>query len=224
MDPIAEDITVEKIGPETWGRHVAGYGPTIDPVGPSDEQGGRKSGTTQVTIRVPLEWRKVDLRLFAIDKAGKSYAVDMTVRLEPNEKNANYARLAKILPISFDLVDHFEYQFRLYRHWVTFENVSLQKGRKSLVSLKTETIPKIPESPTVSRDEQDAPNSAIGLGNKPLAPTILLPDFVNVMAVRFSADNQTLTSVAILALGKVLDRSQSTRSSWSECQCNWYRG
>ena len=196
LDPIAEDIKIEKIGPETWGRHVAGYGPMIDPAGPGDEQGGRKTGTTQVTIRVPLKWRQVDLRLFAIDKAGESHGVDITVQLEPNEEHANYMRLAKVFPVSFDLVDHFEYQFRLYRHWVTFENVSLQKGLKSQVSLKTETIPKIPESPTVNLDEQDAPNSAIALGDKPLAPMILLPDFVNVMAVGFSADNRTLTSVA----------------------------
>ena len=196
LDPIAEDITIEKIGPETWGRHVAGYGPMIDPAGPGDEQGGRKTGTTQVTIRIPLKWRQVDLRLFAIDKGGESHGVDISVQLEPNEEHADYTRLAKVFPVSFDLVDHFEYQFRLYRHWVTFENISLRKGLKSQVSLVTETIPKIPESSTVNLDEQDAPNSAIALGNKPLAPMILLPDFVNVMAVRFSADNRTLTSVA----------------------------
>ena len=43
---------------------------------------------------------------------------------------------------------------------------------------------------------EHAPDSAIALGNKPLAPMILLPDFVNVMAVGFSADSRTLTSVA----------------------------
>ena len=195
-DPILEDITVEKVGPETWEQHVTGYGPMIDPVGPGDEQGGRKTGTTQVTIRVPLQWRQVDLRLFAIDKAGKSHDVDLTVRLKPNEEDADYTRLAKILPVSFDEVDHFEYQFRLYRHWVTFENASLRKGTQTTVNVKMETIPKMPESNDAAQVEQNDSDSVIILGNQPNAPTILLPDFLNVRSVGFSADSQSLVSVA----------------------------
>ncbi len=191
LDPIKEDITIEKVGPETWGQHVAGYGPIIDPVGPGDEQGGRKTVTTQVTLRVPLKWRQVDLRLFAVDKAGKSHPVDLTVRLEPNEENADYTRLAKILPISFDLVDHFEYQFRLYRHWVTFENISLRKGEITKVNINPETISSVE---AVKQSPSD--DAVIALGNRLITPTIQLPDFVNVMAVRFSADDRTLTSVA----------------------------
>ncbi|MDX1925166.1 MAG: M56 family metallopeptidase [Pirellulaceae bacterium] len=183
LDPIAEDITIEKIGPESWGRHVGGYGPLIDPIGPGDEQGGRKTGTTQVTIRVPLKWRQVDLRLFAIDKAGESHGVDLTVRLEPNEENADYTRLAKILPVAFEDVEHFEYQFRLYRHWVTFENVSLRKGNETQVNVKRETIP-----------QTDA--NAPAVVPVVLQPEFVLPDFLNVRSVGFSADSQSLVSVA----------------------------
>lgn len=201
LDPIAEDITIEKVGPETWGRKVAGFGPMIDPVGPGDEPGGRNAGTTQVTIRVPLKWRQVDLRLFAVDKAGKSHSVDMTVQLEPNEANANYTRLAKILPISFDEVDHFEYQFRLYRHWVTFENVSQRKGEITKVNVVPKTIPAVDvkhgsaskkSNRVVDQQGKPIPGAKVDY----LPSMILLPDFVNVMAVRFDADSRTLTSVA----------------------------
>ena len=34
----------------------------------------------------------------------------------------------------------FEYRLRPYRHWVTFENVSLQPGQKTDVKISTETI------------------------------------------------------------------------------------
>jgi beta-lactamase regulating signal transducer with metallopeptidase domain/WD40 repeat protein len=182
-DPVLEDITVEKVGPETWGQHVTGYGPMIDPVGPGDEQGGRKTGTTQVTIRVPLKWRQVDLRLFAINKVGESHAVDLTVRLEPNEENADYTRLAKILPVAFEDVDHFEYQFRLYRHWVTFENVSLRNGNETQVNVKLETIPQ-------------AESNAPAVVPVVLQPEFVLPDLLNVRSVGFSADSQQLVSVA----------------------------
>ena len=35
-------------------------------------------------------------------------------------------------------IDHFEYRMRPYQHWVTFENVSLQAGRKTGVKVKVE--------------------------------------------------------------------------------------
>jgi beta-lactamase regulating signal transducer with metallopeptidase domain len=140
-DHIAEDITIEKVGRESWGRKIDGFGPMIDPIKPSDQKLGRESGTTQVTLRFPIAWRNVDLRLFAIDKAGQSHGVDLGITLEANEENVEYIRLAKVIPVDFDEVDHFEYQFRIYRHWVNFENVSLWKGTNTEVIVKPQTIP-----------------------------------------------------------------------------------
>lgn len=140
-DLIAEDIIIEKVGPESWGKGVKSKGGMTDPVGPGDQKMGNLSGTTQVTIRFPQSWRKVDLRLFAIDQAGNSHAADFTIALDPNDDNADYIRLAKVIPVDYSEVDHLEYQVRVYRHWAIFENVSLWKGTNSEVVVKTETIP-----------------------------------------------------------------------------------
>lgn len=141
-DTVVEDITIEKVGPESWGKGATSRGGMTDPVGPGDQKMGSLSGTTQVTIRFPLAWRAVDLRLFAIDKSGNSHAADFTIALDPSDENADYKRLAKVIPIDYSEVDHFEYQFRVYRHWAIFENVSLWKGTQTEVAMKSETISK----------------------------------------------------------------------------------
>jgi WD40 repeat protein len=127
-------------------------------------------------------------------------AVDMTVRLKPSEEHADYTRLAKILPIAFDEVDHFEYQFRLYRHWVTFEHVASQQGKVTQVNLKTETIPD-PESNNPDLVQGQDSNAIMPVDERPVVPAIpqpecVLPEFLNVRSVGFSSDSQRLVSVA----------------------------
>ncbi|MCA9051274.1 MAG: M56 family metallopeptidase, partial [Planctomycetaceae bacterium] len=54
----------------------------------------------------------------------------------------------------FDLppkqIDHFEFRLRPFRHWVTFENVSLQPGTKTDVNVKVETIRFADDAPDLS--------------------------------------------------------------------------
>jgi hypothetical protein len=135
-DPIAEDITIETIGDVTFGvRQVDGQTTFITPGDRIDTDG------TQVTYRIPSEWQKVDLQISAIDKEGNSYPGDVTVSLEPKEELRNTTRVVKLFSLPISEVDHFEYQFRLFRSWVTYEGVSLQPG-KTDVKVSSRSIPK----------------------------------------------------------------------------------
>jgi protocatechuate 3,4-dioxygenase beta subunit len=53
--------------------------------------------------------------------------------------SAGVSRLSFPLPLA--RIARFEYRIRPYRHWVTFENVSLEPGQESDVVIKTETLP-----------------------------------------------------------------------------------
>ncbi len=139
-DDIAEDISVEKVGQGTWGtRDMDGRTLIVDPAGPGDVRNGSAEKSTQVTLQIPREWRTIDLRMRAIDKSGKPHPVSATLRLDSTAER-KVLRLAKVFDIPFNQVDRFEYEFRLFRHWVTFENVALQLGLASEVNIKVATI------------------------------------------------------------------------------------
>jgi beta-lactamase regulating signal transducer with metallopeptidase domain/protocatechuate 3,4-dioxygenase beta subunit len=53
--------------------------------------------------------------------------------------SAGVSRLSFPLPLA--RIARFEYRIRPYRHWVTFENVSLEPGQETDVVVKTETLP-----------------------------------------------------------------------------------
>ena len=44
-------------------------------------------------------------------------------------------------PISLSRVSHYRFRLRPYRHWVTFENVSLQPGTRTEVAITTDSLP-----------------------------------------------------------------------------------
>lgn len=199
-DLIAEDITIEKVGPESWGKGATtSQSGLTDPVGPGDQKMGSLSGTTQVTIRFPMAWRKVDLHLFAIDKSGKSHDADFSVNLSPNEENADYIRLAKVMAVDYSEVDHFEYQFRVYRHWAIFDNVSLWKGTQTEVVTKSETIPAVPPAVRdATSDASSKPENREQIGTvqgKPvyrdeIADGNLLQLFTNTIWAKYKADHR----------------------------------
>lgn len=215
-DLIAEDITIEKVGPESWGKRVTNKkslskGGLKDPVEPGDEKMGSSSGTTQVTIRFPLTWRKVDLRLFAIDKSGNSHAADTTITLDPNDDNADYIRLAKVIPVDYSEVDHFEYQFRVYRHWATFENVSLWKGTQTEVVMKSETIP------TTSRSSTSADNStAISFAPQTAKGTVASDSTNKPDAKKDKKSNRIVDGQGNPVAGAKIDCLPSMKYSWLE--------
>ncbi|MEZ6060794.1 MAG: M56 family metallopeptidase [Planctomycetaceae bacterium] len=49
--------------------------------------------------------------------------------------------IAEVFNLPLNDIDHFEFRLRPYRHWVTFENVSLQPEKKSNVKTSVESIP-----------------------------------------------------------------------------------
>ncbi len=82
-------------------------------------------------------------------------------------------------------IDHFEYRLRPYRHWVTFENVSLQRGKTTEVKISVETVPVA----VVKDDAADVEPILKPLHDK------TLPDSGNVLSVGFAAESK-LWSVA----------------------------
>ncbi len=61
-------------------------------------------------------------------------------------------RNADLFDHSVETIDHFEYRLRPYRHWITFENVSLEPGQKTnfKTSIETVAIPPAEEKVSVS--------------------------------------------------------------------------
>jgi beta-lactamase regulating signal transducer with metallopeptidase domain/tetratricopeptide (TPR) repeat protein len=68
----------------------------------------------------------------AIDKEGK--------RHESMQAGGRPGFVAYLYPVQLDQVVRFEYRLRLYRHWVTFENVSLHSGEATEVKIRVESV------------------------------------------------------------------------------------
>ncbi|MFN0053609.1 MAG: M56 family metallopeptidase, partial [Planctomycetales bacterium] len=95
-----------------------------------------------------------EMSLVAIDKQGKShqtYAVSLWGDSDPIHMD--------LFKLSIADIDHFEYRLRPYRHWVTFENISLEPGRRTKVTVKAESIP-------IKKEDQRSENRR---GNEPHA-------------------------------------------------------
>jgi beta-lactamase regulating signal transducer with metallopeptidase domain/outer membrane protein assembly factor BamB len=95
---------------------------------------------TELTV----EWPKNHAELFAfeikaIDSDGKDVWV-LNEREGINEEGQNTARFILGDKIPRERLARFEYRLRPYRHWVTFENVSLQPDHKTEVKVKVETV------------------------------------------------------------------------------------
>lgn len=58
---------------------------------------------------------------------------------------------AEVFNIPLTKIDHFEYQLRPYRHWVTFENVSLTPGKKTDVKISVETVTNVKSASRAGR-------------------------------------------------------------------------
>ncbi len=62
-----------------------------------------------------------------------------------------------VFKLPAERIDHFEYRFRPYQHWVTFENVSLQAGKASNVKIATKSLPsKPPAKPATDAKTESA--------------------------------------------------------------------
>ena len=131
LDHIAEDIVVTKVRRLEGGKkEVAGkFVPIFE---------------TEVTYEMPAAWRQADLRIVAIDKTGQTHHTSGgggNLRDDANSKSPGQAMGLAMFPLPPEEIDRFEYQFRLFRHWVTFENVSFQRGEKTHVKVAVDSLP-----------------------------------------------------------------------------------
>jgi beta-lactamase regulating signal transducer with metallopeptidase domain/Leucine-rich repeat (LRR) protein len=131
VDHIAEDITVTKILQLGGGKRL------VD---------GKYVAIPQLELeyQIPTAWRQPDLRIVAIDKTGKSHDTSGSGGGFPT--NATHLSPGSVtawvyFPLSLEQIDRFEYQFRLYRHWVTFENVAYDAGDMTNLVVSTDSLP-----------------------------------------------------------------------------------
>ncbi|MFM9962446.1 MAG: M56 family metallopeptidase [Planctomycetaceae bacterium] len=112
-------------------------------------------GQTELVLK-PIDGieKKADWRLVAIDNAGQE------TRSTSSSNNGQEVTLGFKLPR--ERIARFEYRMRPYRHWATFENVSLQPGQTTDVKFKVESIPVVESNalrcrlvavPTTASDE-----------------------------------------------------------------------
>lgn len=81
--------------------------------------------------------RQFDLELKLIDRNGTAHDKEYMSWSGESPRN----KLTYAFDVPFEDVDRFEYRMRLYRHWVTFENVSLEPGRKTRVRVGVDSLP-----------------------------------------------------------------------------------
>ncbi len=120
-DHIAEDIEVDiVVGTKSRNR-------------PSDGEG------TAITFVSPVKGsQQFDLDLKLIDKDGNAHDKQQS---STNGSAAVRHEITYWFDIPFQRVARFEYRMRLYRHWVTFDNVSLQPGQTTDVRVRVESLP-----------------------------------------------------------------------------------
>ncbi|MBC7819647.1 MAG: M56 family metallopeptidase, partial [Planctomycetaceae bacterium] len=100
--------------------------------------------------------QKAEWRLVAIDSDGQE------TRSTSQSESAQELELIFKLPLA--RLARFEYRLRPLRHWVTFENVSLQPGKPTHVKVKVESLPD--EKPRAGRESPDpALDPTAGLSN-----------------------------------------------------------
>lgn len=101
------------------------------------------SGTmTNVWSEIPMAWERPQIKMAAIDAAGTRHdPIERGSKLDKASESRGQQRIYfsfRLLPAQ---IDHFEYQFRIYRHWVTFENISLEPGYRTAVRRKVTSVP-----------------------------------------------------------------------------------
>ncbi len=99
--------------------------------------------TTKLLCDFPVEWRNPHLTIAAIDAAGTRYdPIRRGAQLDETSLSGRFE-----LSLEFQLlptqIDHFEYQLRVYRHWVKFENISLEPGHRTTVRREVTSIPRM---------------------------------------------------------------------------------
>ncbi|MCI0681104.1 MAG: DUF1559 domain-containing protein [Gemmataceae bacterium] len=161
----------------------------------------------------------------AIDKAGK--------RHDSIQAGGRPGFFAYLYPVAPEQIDRFEYRLKLYRHWVTFENVSLQPGAKTSVKVQVESLPPEPAKLRI-RNADGAPAqfnnvvkahvgfpkaSPAGWVESPtregLLPLDKLPAGTHWLLAAGDAENRTLFQVKLPADQAILERRLGAIRGWT---------
>ncbi len=147
---------------EPWGRWVkiSPEGLVLDPIQPDErhastykliqvigsKQNERISTGSAILFKEPADNKdpgnpdhRYAWEYRAIDNEGQEH---WAIKWEGNNDESQYG-LAQPLPAGKTL-SHYEYRVRPYRHWVTFENVSLQPGPQTEVKATASSLPAAP--------------------------------------------------------------------------------
>jgi len=135
-DWIADDIVVESVDhPTLEQRFVAGKPVSVPP--DAQQRNAKSLQQTQLTWKLEtLQDETIDLEMKLIDVDGKPHQNTGLVGFENSTK-----RGAFIFDVPVDRVSRFEYRMRPYQHWITFENVSLQPGKRTNVKVAVKSAP-----------------------------------------------------------------------------------
>ncbi len=131
VDRVAEDIVVKAVKPLSGGnKEVDGK---LVPV-----------AQTELDFETPTAWRQPDLEIVAIDKEGNSHRESGGGGGYSTDANAASTGMTEgivMFPLPPEQIDRFEYQFRIYRHWAAFENVAMDAGKITEVTITTDSLP-----------------------------------------------------------------------------------
>ena len=131
FDSVAEDIVVKSVNALSGGnKEVDGK---LVPV-----------AETELTFETPTAWRQPHLEIVAIDKEGNPHRNSGGGGAYPTDANATSTGMTEgivMFPLPPEQIEGFEYQFRIYRHWATFENVSIDAGKSTVVKVVVDSVP-----------------------------------------------------------------------------------
>ncbi len=191
---------------EAWGRYVkiSPAGEVVDPIQPNelyastykliDVQGTRPhdriSTGTAILIREPSAHIDPDnpdhryvFEFRAIDTDGKEHwAIQWESRgVERTQWVDSQYGLAQPLPAGKTL-SHYEYRLRPFRHWITFENVSIEPGPQTDVKFSVKSWPAAPAQLKVTNADGSAATfntvgvAQVGFPLKPMHRWLGWPD------------------------------------------------
>lgn len=132
--PIAADAPADHIAEDIEVEIVVGAKSSNPKTGDDARQ------RTWITFESPVPGnRQIELDLKLIDKDGIAHEKESMFGVDSDALRRKSTYCFNVLP---GRVARFEYRMRLYRHWVTFDNVSLNLGEMTDVTVKIESPPK----------------------------------------------------------------------------------
>ncbi|MCX7408118.1 MAG: M56 family metallopeptidase [Planctomycetales bacterium] len=131
VDHIAEDIAIIEVASLNGGQ--------------KEVEGKQVSVVmSRLIYKTPTAWRQPDIQIVAIDKSGQKHFTSGGAGRFPTAATSKSTGMAQgeiYFPLPPDQIDRFEYQFRLFRHWVTFEGIAWNSGEMTNLVVSTDSLP-----------------------------------------------------------------------------------